>query len=125
MKRVLVVDDYQVNRRVAEILLGKFGYAVTCATNGNEALVCLCNLQESFDLVIMDCQMPVMDGLDATRRLRAWEKENARPRVPVIALTAGGGGVNETSCLNAGMDAFLLKPLDSQKLVFIINQLLG
>ena len=125
MKRVLVVDDYQVNRRVAEILLGKFGYAVTCATNGDEAVNVVCASSEPFDLIIMDCQMPVMDGLDATRRLRAWEAANNRPRVPIIALTAGGDDINETCCLNAGMDAFLLKPLDSQKLVVIIHQLLG
>jgi CheY-like chemotaxis protein len=109
--RVLVVDDHHVNRRLIELWLSKQGYVVEVAVNGQAALECLTSADD-YCLVVMDCQMPVMDGLEATRQLRQREVAEQLPRLPVIALTAGGGGLSAEVCKEAGMDAFLLKPVN-------------
>lgn len=81
------------------------------AVNGQEALDLLGDGSE-YTLVLMDCQMPILDGLAATRALRQREAASGRPRLPVIAITAGGGELNEQVCREAGMDDFLLKPVN-------------
>jgi CheY-like chemotaxis protein len=110
--RVLVVEDNPVNRRVAELLLRRHGVEVLCATNGREALTML-EAQE-VDLVLMDCQMPEMDGFEATRALR--QRERASRRLPIIALTASAFPEERQQCLDSGMDDLLLKPLDVRQL---------
>jgi CheY-like chemotaxis protein len=109
--RVLVVDDHPVNRRLIELWLSKQGYTVNVAVNGREALDLLGD-GHAFKFVLMDCQMPVMDGLAATRELRLRESAASLPRLPVIAITAGGGDLCERECVAAGMDDFLLKPVN-------------
>ena len=106
-RRVLLVEDNPVNQELAEQLLQAVGIVVTTANNGQEALACL--EREKFDAVLMDCQMPVMDGFEATRRLRA------DPRfgdLPVIAITAGALSGDRECCLASGMNDHLSKPLD-------------
>jgi PAS domain S-box-containing protein len=105
--RVLVAEDNVVNQRVAASLLRKLGHEVAIAENGLEALSAIA--RERFDVVLMDGQMPRMDGYDATRRLRA--SEPAGTRLPVVALTAETSADVRSRCLDAGMDDCLTKPL--------------
>ena len=109
-RRLLVVEDNVTNRTVITAMLKKLGFAFDTAVNGQEALT-LIEAGSEADLVLMDCQMPVMDGLEATRRIRAWEQETGKPRLPIIALTASAFEEDRDRCLAAGMDDFLTKPL--------------
>jgi CheY-like chemotaxis protein len=104
--RVLVVEDNEVNQLVAEGMLTTLGYEVSVVANGRSALVRLST--EHFDAVLMDCQMPGMDGYAATRGLRA--AAQGKPRVPVIGLTAHALAEARDACLAAGMDDFMSKP---------------
>lgn len=119
MGRVLVVDDILTNRAVARGMLEKHGVDVDEAVDGSEAIKQL--EQGEFDLVFMDCQMPVMDGFDATRVIRSSGSLKTKPDVPVVAMTGNSSDSERNQCLNAGMDDFISKPLDSVKL----NQILG
>lgn len=110
--RVLVVEDQPVNREVAQGTLSSLGIDSDTAGNGLEALEKLA--REPFDVVLMDCEMPVMDGLAATRALRARETDGAR--APVIALTADGTPQARAACLAAGMDGYLAKPFTREAL---------
>jgi len=112
--RVLVADDNAVNQMVAKRMLQKLGAAVQSVENGVLALQAL--EAEAFDVVLMDCQMPEMDGLEATRRLRAAPGRFKSPTVPVIALTANAFETDRDQCFAAGMNEFLSKPLDPAKL---------
>jgi signal transduction histidine kinase/ActR/RegA family two-component response regulator len=107
--RVLLVEDTEINRRFAEAVLKKLGYTVDSVGNGVEALRVL-EQRADYDVVLMDCMMPEMDGYEATRRLRAREEELGQPRLPVVALTAGASGDDLQRCLEAGMDDHLTKP---------------
>ena len=106
---VLVAEDNAVNQTVIQAMLKQLGHRSTLAANGREALTAL-SAQE-FDLVLMDCNMPVLDGLEATRRLRDGEAGAASAAVPVIALTANAMDSDRDQCLAAGMDDFLSKPV--------------
>lgn len=109
--RVLVVEDNLLNQRVVAIGLQRLGCEVTIAGNGLEALEKAA--EADFDLILMDCQMPVMDGLEATRRLR----HDARTAtLPIIALTANALQESEVACLEAGMNDFLTKPINFELL---------
>jgi two-component system sensor histidine kinase/response regulator len=112
-RRVLVVEDNSVNQRVAVALLARAGFATEVANNGNEALAALARIP--FDLVLMDCQMPVMDGLEATRQLRSREQRSGG-HIPVIAMTASAMEGDRERCLAAGMDDYLAKPVISAEL---------
>jgi two-component system, sensor histidine kinase and response regulator len=118
--RVLVVEDNQVNQMVAKSFLERHGCIVTLADNGAEGV----KVYESgqFDLVFMDMQMPVMDGLTATRKIRDFE--GWRPRTPIVALTANAMAGQAERCIAAGMDGFLTKPLESARLREVLNQYL-
>jgi CheY-like chemotaxis protein len=115
--RILVAEDNAVNRKIVEALLSPLGAAIAFAGNGAEALDVLHT--QVFDLVLMDIQMPILDGVEATRRLRASDGPNAG--IPVIALTAN---VMEDQCqayLAAGMDGWISKPIDPQHLLRVIG----
>ena len=103
--RVLVVEDNPVNQLVAAEMLKRLGLHADVAGNGAEALEVLDRLP--YDLILMDCQMPVMDGFEATRRLRKTDG----PRLPVIAMTANAIRGDRERCLDAGMDDYLPKPV--------------
>jgi len=112
--RVLVVDDHVVNQAVASAVLRKWGHAVATALDGREAVDK--SGQEAFDVILMDLQMPEMDGLDATRAIRAREAAQGLPRIPIIAMTARAMTEDRDACREAGMDGFISKPLDQQAL---------
>jgi CheY-like chemotaxis protein len=109
--RALLVEDNPVNLSVARRMLAKLGIDSVVARDGQEALQVL--EQERVDLVFMDCQMPTMDGYEATRRLRAAEQDMDPPRhLPVVAMTANAMLGDREKCLEAGMDDYLAKPLE-------------
>jgi signal transduction histidine kinase/CheY-like chemotaxis protein/HPt (histidine-containing phosphotransfer) domain-containing protein len=108
---VLLVEDNPVNRLVAQRILATFGVEVCSADNGQQALQQLDS--ELFDAVLMDCQMPVLDGYQATTRWRQQELLSGQPRLPIIAMTANAMAGDRQRCLEAGMDDYLSKPVDS------------
>lgn len=114
--RVLVAEDNTINQRVIRGLLGKLGCLVTVAENGAAAITEF--ERQAFDLVFMDCQMPVLDGFEATRRLRAQHGV----QLPIIALTAGTMEGDREKCLSAGMDDFLAKPVRPEDLQRVISR---
>ncbi|WP_374262980.1 response regulator [Zoogloea sp.] len=108
---VLLAEDHPVNQKLIVTLLGRIGHHVTVAQNGALALDCLAQPDQRFDVVLMDMQMPVMNGLDATREIR-----RRGLQIPIIALTANAMEADRDACLAAGMDDYLPKPLESAAL---------
>jgi CheY-like chemotaxis protein len=111
--RLLLVDDNAVNLKVGKGLLDRMGYHVETASNGLEAITAW--EQRRYDLILMDCQMPLMDGYQATREIR--RREAGKSHVPILAVTAHAMLGAEEECRAAGMDAYQSKPLDRQRLV--------
>jgi CheY-like chemotaxis protein len=104
---ILVVEDNPLNQKLMGILLKQMGCAIALADHGRAAIALL--EKESFDLILMDIQMPVMDGFDATRKIR----EDLKIKTPIIALTARVLQEDREKCLTVGMNDFLTKPIDS------------
>jgi CheY-like chemotaxis protein len=117
---VLVVEDNPVNREVVGAMLGKLGVTVHNAGNGMEALQWLTT--GNVAAVLMDCQMPELDGYETTRRLREWELVETRPRTPVVALTANALAGDAEKCLAAGMDFYLSKPFSLEELRAVLGK---
>ncbi|AHD01718.1 chemotaxis protein CheY [Leisingera methylohalidivorans DSM 14336] len=113
--RLLAAEDNRTNQLVLQKMLAPTGIQITICSNGQEAVDAFA--AQPFDLVLMDMSMPVMDGLEATRRLRAWEQENGRAPCPVLALTANVLSTDEAACRAAGMVEFLCKPMRKQLLL--------
>jgi PAS domain S-box-containing protein len=113
VRHVLVAEDNPINQRIARRLLEKDGYRVTVAANGREALTAM--MHENFDLVLMDIQMPVMDGFECTAAIRELDSP-AQAQVPIVAVTAHAINGYEERCIAGGMDAFVTKPVDAAKL---------
>jgi signal transduction histidine kinase/CheY-like chemotaxis protein len=111
--RVLLAEDNAVNQKIASRFLEKAGHHVTLASDGRQALAAI--ERESFDVVLMDVQMPEMDGFEATAAIRAQEQDTGK-RLPIIAMTAHAMAGDRERCLAAGMDGYLPKPIDRQKL---------
>ncbi len=118
--RVLVVEDTEMNRQLVRILLGKRGCIVEEAVNGEHAVEVMA--LKKYDLVLMDCMMPVMDGYEATRIVRAREAKSGAPRMPIIALTASAIKGDRERCLEAGMDDYLAKPFSAAQLIAVIEK---
>jgi signal transduction histidine kinase/CheY-like chemotaxis protein/HPt (histidine-containing phosphotransfer) domain-containing protein len=106
----LLVEDNPVNRQVAQRLLGLIGISFEIAENGKEAFEMMG--KGGYDVVLMDCQMPVMDGYTATRSRRTMESERELPRIPIIAMTANAMAGDREKCLASGMDDYMSKPLN-------------
>lgn len=120
---VLVVDDSEINQMVARGQLGALGYEVDMAANGEEALQ-HCR-ERPPDMVLMDVDMPVMDGLEATRRLRAWQRVGTVPPFPIVAATCtSDDSARRRECLESGMAGYLSKPLDLRRLADEIHRVL-
>jgi CheY-like chemotaxis protein len=117
--RVLAVEDNQVNQMVLTGILGRAGCAVRLANNGAEALEILSD--DTFDVVLMDCEMPVLDGLSATRALRAREGAAGAAHQVVVALTAHAFPAERDRCLAAGMDDYLPKPIRAPDLLATLD----
>lgn len=109
--RLLLVEDNPINQRLAERLLEKRGHIVVIASNGRIALDLL-ERDDSFDVVLMDVQMPEMDGFEATAAIRAREQSQGK-HIPILAMTAHAMKGDRERCLNAGMDSYLSKPLNA------------
>ena len=118
--RVLLVEDNLINQRVALAILQKFGVAADAVCNGIEALAALARTH--YDLVLMDCQMPDMDGFEATRRLRAPDANVLDPLIPVIAFTANAMHNDREACFAAGMNDYLSKPVTALKLRAVLQK---
>jgi CheY-like chemotaxis protein len=110
--RILVAEDSAVNQKLIITLLARMGYRADVAANGKEALDAL--RRQPYDTVLMDVQMPEMDGLEASRRIRSQWTEEARPRI--VALTANAMSEDRVTCLNAGMDDYVAKPVQIREL---------
>ena len=119
--RLLVVDDVPTNRLLVSKMLERAGHEVVQASDGREALAAV--QARSFDGVLMDMQMPVMDGLDATRAIRAWEQQTGRLPLTIVALTANAMSVDEQRCLEAGMDTYLSKPIQRDAFDAVLRRL--
>jgi signal transduction histidine kinase/CheY-like chemotaxis protein/HPt (histidine-containing phosphotransfer) domain-containing protein len=117
--RVLVADDVAANRMVARAMLVAAGHAVDSASDGAEAVGAV--ERETYDVVLMDVQMPVMDGLEATRRIRALP--GTRGRIPILAVTASALPEQIAACHEAGMDGHLAKPIDRESLLAAVGRL--
>ena len=123
--RVLVAEDNPVNQKLAGYMLENLGVQVLLAADGKIAYEMLrreWQAQRPVDLVLMDFQMPEWDGLTATRAIRTWEREEGRARLPILALTANAMAGFERTCLEAGMDGVLIKPLREAELIAALGQ---
>ena len=119
-KRALVVEDYFVNQEVTQDILELMGVDVEVAENGREALELYQN--QKYDLIFMDIQMPEMDGYQTTREIRRTEDEGSH--VPIIALTANALSGDREKCLEAGMDDYISKPIEVEKIEEILKKYL-
>ncbi|KAJ7537188.1 hypothetical protein O6H91_12G101900 [Diphasiastrum complanatum] len=121
---ILLAEDNPVNQKLASIQLQKHGHRVTIVGDGFQALSMIQTNRDAFDLVLMDVQMPIMDGLEATKRIREEESHSDLMRLPIVGLTAHAIQGYQDTCLSAGMDAYLGKPFDIKQLLDVINTIL-
>jgi PAS domain S-box-containing protein len=112
---ILIVEDNKINQIVAKNLLTEAGYTCDLAINGHEA--CSAVRKRDYDVILMDCQMPEMDGFEATDLIRSWEMEHGKHRTPIIALTANAVKEDIQKCFDCGMDAYCSKPIDPVALI--------
>ena len=120
---ILLVEDNRINQMVAGRMLDKLGLSYDIAENGRVALET--SRAAHYDLVLMDMQMPEMDGIEATRAWRAREAETGAPRVPIVAMTANALDEDRVHCLAAGMDDHLAKPVEMDKLAAVMKHWLA
>ena len=120
-KKILLVEDYEGNIVIALHYLEEEGFLVTSALNGEEALQAI--EKEDFDLVLMDVEMPIMDGYEATRVIRQRQKERKLKPFPIIGTTANAFTEDRDKCFEAGMDDYVSKPFDFKYLIDKIRKL--
>jgi len=120
--RVLVVEDNDVNQLISKAMLERLQCEVAMVCNGAEAIDAFTSTSRTFDLILMDCNMPVMDGFEATRRIRALEQQEKLTPVPIVALTAHALDHIKQECFAAGMDGHLSKPFDVAQLDKVLRQ---
>ena len=122
-KRILLVEDNEINQRLASVLLTRRGYNVDIAADGLSALDKL--EKEHYDLVLMDCHMPHLDGLETTRRIRSPESTSLNPNIHILAMTANVMDIDKANCKQAGMNGFICKPVKKEELYKVIEQTLS
>jgi CheY-like chemotaxis protein len=118
-RRILLAEDNEVNRKIIRMVLERDGAIIEDATTGLEVIEKVS--QKSFDMILMDIEMPEMDGLEATRVIRRGEAGEENRRIPVIAITAHVIDDVRDRCIKAGMDGFLTKPIDVKNVVTVIS----
>lgn len=119
---VLLVEDNILNQRITTFSLKKFNHSVDIANNGLEAVNKYCD--NEYDVILMDIMMPVMDGLEATAQIRKYEKENSgKKHTPIIAITANTLDNDRDKCIAIGMDEYMAKPFDMNRLNEIFREL--
>ena len=118
--RVLLAEDNATNQKVATLMLRKLGCSVVVAGNGEQALAALA--EQIFDVVLMDCQMPVMDGFAATQVIRNDRSKRFNPRIPIIAMTANAMPGDRETCINAGMNDYIPKPISQTNLLATLSR---
>lgn len=119
-RRALLVDDNEVNQIIAKGALKKLGIHADVTNNGEEAIEAV--MEKQYDFILMDCEMPIMDGFEATRCIREWEKEHGG-HTPIIALTASDSGDCHDACMQAGMDEYMQKPFRADQLETILHKI--
>src|SRR5882757_2493032 len=122
---ILVAEDNEINALLARALLTRLGHRPTIAHNGAaavESYLAAASAGVPYDCILMDLHMPEMDGIEATRRIRAAETASGAKRTAIVALTANAFGEDRDACLAAGMDDFLVKPLDQERLAEVLAQ---
>jgi PAS domain S-box-containing protein len=120
---ILVAEDNEINALLARALLEKLGHRPVIAASGSAAIECWLAARAAeapYDRVLMDLHMPGVDGLEATRRIRAMEAADHSTRTPIIAVTANASAADRDACLAAGMDGFLVKPFDRERLIAVL-----
>ncbi len=120
--RVLLAEDNLVNQELARIMLEKMGCAVAVVSDGVTAVSAVTVPTPAYDLVLMDCQMPELDGFAATSRIRTWERAQGTRHLPIVALTANALQGDRERCLRAGMDDYLSKPFNEQGLYALLQR---
>ena len=125
--RILLVEDALTNQQVVLLMLEDFDYDIVVANNGLEGLDALkaCSDDEPFDLIIMDCQMPEMDGYEASRAIREGQAGEHYRKIPILAMTANAMKGDREKCLEAGMDDYLAKPIDGIELINTVGKCLS
>jgi signal transduction histidine kinase/ligand-binding sensor domain-containing protein/ActR/RegA family two-component response regulator len=118
--RILLAEDNLVNRRLVELLMNRQGHEVVSVEDGKKAVELA--QREHFDVILMDVQMPEMDGLEATRQIRQLEQALGGARRPILALTANAMRGDQEVCLNAGMDGYIAKPFEAEKLLRAVDE---
>ena len=118
--RILVAEDNPINQKVAQAMIKKMGYEVDIVANGHETINALQLMP--YNLVLMDCQMPEMDGLEATRRIRQEGSMVLNPNIPIIAMTASAMSGDREKCIKAGMDDFIAKPVRKEELEEMLTE---
>jgi two-component system, sensor histidine kinase and response regulator len=118
--RILLVDDNVINQKIALKIVDKMGYRADVAQNGQEAIEAL--NQVAYNLVFMDCQMPILDGYEATRIIRNETSSTINPKVPIVAMTAHAMKGAKEECMAAGMDDYISKPITPDTIAEMIRK---
>lgn len=121
-EHILLAEDNPVNQKLAEKMLTKSGHKVKIAGNGREVFDQYRDTPEKIDLIFMDVQMPEMDGMESTRAIRAFETENGVKRVPIVAMTGQAMDGDREKCLEAGMDDYIIKPINKKIVLGIVEK---
>ena len=114
--RILMAEDNQINQRVGKLILQRAGFQIDLAGDGREALEA--HKAQPYDLILMDCQMPTMDGFEASRQIRSLDQHQP----VIIAVTANALVGERERCLNAGMDDYLSKPFQAEQLIAVVKK---
>jgi CheY-like chemotaxis protein len=120
-KRILIAEDIEINQEIVKELLSFSGVQIDCASNGKEAVEKFKSSPQSYDLILMDCMMPMMDGYEATQMIRALDEPKST-QIPIVAMTANVFREDIDKCLAVGMNDHIGKPIDQKKLVQVIQR---